>query len=282
MTRRPFPQNTPSAEVHLGGKFREECGVCTIFGHPEAANLAYLGLYALQHRGEESAGICSSDGNTVYTRKGMRLVNEVFGEAELQKLNGHMAIGHTCYSTAGDASSLNAQPFHVECNEGALAMAHNGNLTNGHLLRHEIEMSGSIFQATSDIEVIPHLMARSREPTLRHALRESLLRLEGAFSIALLGRDQIIVARDQREFRPLAHGIMRHQGRDVHVFASETCAFDLIGARYVGGIKPGEMVVVNDRRLIRQQFAPPMDQSQCVFEHVYFSRPDSIIFGRPV
>ena len=282
MSNEPIPAGAGSVEVDLEDRFREECGICAIFGHPEAANLAYLGLYALQHRGQESAGICSSDGQTVYTRKGMGLVNEVFGESELKELRGHMAIGHTRYSTAGDAISLNAQPFYVECNKGALAVAHNGNLTNGHLLRHEIEMSGSIFQATSDTEVIPHLMARSREPTLRHALRESLLRLEGAFSLALLGRDQIIVARDQRGFRPLAYGTMRHEGRDVHVFASETCAFDLIGAQYVDDIKPGEMVIVGDRGLKRQQFAPPMSRSQCVFEHVYFSRPDSIVFGRAV
>ena len=263
-------------------RFREECGICAIFGHPEAANLAYLGLYALQHRGQESAGICASDGTTVRTRKGMGLVNEVFGEGELQHLKGHIAIGHTRYSTAGDAGLLNAQPFYVECNKGALAVAHNGNLTNGHLLRHEIEMSGSIFQATSDTEVIPHLMARSREQSLQHALRESLLRLEGAYSLALLGRDRVIVARDQRGFRPLSYGRMRHNGREVHVFASETCAFDLIGARYDGQVRPGEMVMVSDDGVVREQFAPPLPQSHCVFEHVYFSRPDSIIFGRPV
>ena len=270
------------AAVDDGDRFREECGICAIFGHPEAANLAYLGLYALQHRGQESAGICSSDGETIHTRKGMGLVNEIFGECELQQLKGHMAIGHTRYSTAGDTSHLNAQPFYVECNKGALAVAHNGNLTNGHLLRHEIEMSGSIFQATSDTEVIPHLMARSREPSLKHALRESLLRLEGAYSLVLLGRDRIIVARDQRGFRPLAYGRMQHEGGDVHVFASETCAFDLIGAQYVGQVEPGEMVIVSAEGLVRQQFAPPQARSQCVFEHVYFARPDSTVFGRAV
>lgn len=282
MSNVPEPGGARSVEIDPQDRFREECGICAIFGHPEAANLAYLGMYALQHRGQESAGICSSDGQTVYTRKGMGLVNEVFGEADLGQLKGHMAIGHTRYSTAGDVTPLNAQPFYVECNKGALAVAHNGNLTNGHALRHEIEMSGSIFQATSDTEVIPHLMARSREQTLQHALRESLLLLEGAFSLALLGRDQIIVARDQRGFRPLAYGTMRHQGRDVHVFASETCAFDLIGARYVDDVLPGEMVVVSDDGVERQQFAPSISRSQCVFEHVYFSRPDSIVFGRPV
>ena len=282
MTNEAEPDGAGWVEIDPRDRFREECGVCAIFGHPEAANLAYLALYALQHRGQESAGICSSNGVSVFTHKGMGLVNEVFSEADLQQLKGHMAIGHTRYSTAGDVNSLNAQPFYVECNKGALAVAHNGNLTNGHLLRHEIEMSGSIFQATSDTEVIPHLMARSREPTLRHALRESLLRLEGAYSLAVLGRDQIIVARDQRGFRPLAYGTMRHKGREVHVFASETCAFDLIGARYVDDVRPGEIVVVSDEGVKRQQFAPSISRSQCVFEHVYFSRPDSIVFGRPV
>ena len=282
MNARVPPSASRMVQLERGGGFREECGVCAIFGHPEAANLAYLALYALQHRGQESAGICSSDGKTVEAHKGMGLVNEVFGEAELRTLKGHMAIGHTRYSTAGDASRLNAQPFYVECNKGYLAVAHNGNLTNGHALRRELEASGSIFQATSDTEVIPHLMARSREPNLEHALRESLLRLEGAYSLAILGRDCIIVARDPRGFRPLAHGSMMHRGREVHVFASETCAFDLVGAKYRGDVMPGEMIVVSDGGVVRQRFAPAMAQSQCVFEHVYFSRPDSIVYGRAV
>lgn len=282
MSAEQYRPNALQVEVDPRDGFREECGICAIYGHPEAANLAYLGLYQLQHRGQESAGICSSDGTTVVTRKGMGLVNEVFGGEQLRKLKGHMAIGHTRYSTAGDVSHLNAQPFYVECNKGSLAVAHNGNLTNGHALRDELEMSGSIFQATSDTEVIPHLMARSREPNLRHALRESLLRLEGAYSLAVLGTNQIIVARDPRGFRPLAYGRMRRDGRDVHVFASETCAFDLIGAKYQGDVQPGEMIIVSDRGLVRQRFAPSLPQSQCVFEHVYFSRPDSIVFGRAV
>lgn len=275
-------RGTSTVSSVASDRFHEECAVCAIYGHPEAANLTYLSLYALQHRGQESAGICSSDGQSIRTLKGMGLVNEIFGETELKQLKGSMAIGHTRYSTAGDAGSINAQPFYVECNKGALAVAHNGNLTNGHALRHEIEASGSIFQATSDTEVIPHLMARSREPSLRHALRESLLRLEGAYSLALLARDRIIVARDPRGFRPLAYGRMRHAGRDVHVFASETCAFDLIGARYVDDVKPGEMVIACDEGVIREQFAAPLPSSQCVFEHVYFSRPDSLVFGRSV
>lgn len=273
----------PSAKIDPHDGFREECGVCAIFGHPEAANLAYLGLYALQHRGQESAGICSSDGHTVHTRKGLGLVGEVFGERELRELRGHMAIGHTRYSTAGDIGARNVQPFCVECNKGVLAIAHNGNLTNGFAMRQEIGRLGSIFQGTSDTEVIPHLIARSREPDLLHALRESLLRLEGAYSLALLSKDSIIVARDKRGFRPLAHGTMLHKGKQVHVFASETCAFDLIGAKYVDDVDPGEMVIVSDEGVVRQRFVAPAERlSQCAFEHVYFSRPDSMVFGRSV
>ena len=282
MSQQAVPILSRAIEVDDGDHFHEECGICAIFGHPEAANLAYLGLYALQHRGQESAGICASNGKTVQTRKGMGLVSEIFGEDELRQLSGHMAIGHTRYSTAGDIGSRNAQPFYVECNKGALAVAHNGNLTNGHALRDAIEKSGSIFQATSDTEVIPHLMARSTEQTLDAALRESLLELEGAYSLVLLSTNQIIVARDQRGFRPLAYGTMQHKGRTVHVFASETCAFDLIGAKYQGEVDPGEMIIVNDKGLTRQRFAPPLQPAQCAFEHVYFSRPDSIVFGRSV
>ncbi len=262
--------------------FREECGVCAVFGHPEAANLAYLCLHALQHRGQESAGICSSNGETIRTIKGMGLVNDVFGKSGFEDLKGHMAIGHTRYSTAGEVVPLNAQPFYVECNKGALAVAHNGNLTNGPLLRHQFELEGSIFQATSDTEVIPHLMARSREQSLQHALRESLMRLDGAYSLVLMGKDQIIVARDVHGFRPLAYGTMQHKGNPVHVFASETCAFDLIGARYERDVNPGEMIVVNEDGLRCQEFATAERHCQCAFEHVYFSRPDSIIFGRSV
>ena len=283
MTTRSETVPTRSVEIDPRDGFREECGVCAIFGHPEAANLAYLALYALQHRGQESAGICSSDGQTVYTRKGLGLVGDIFGQSEFDELRGHMAIGHTRYSTAGDSGSRNVQPFSVECNKGTLSIAHNGNLTNGHALRDEIGRLGSIFQGTSDTEVIPHLIARSREPDLVHALRESLLRLEGAYSLVLLSKDSIIVVRDERGFRPLAHGTMRHKGKLVHVFASETCAFDLIGATYQDDVDPGEMVIVTEEGVKRQRFVGPTSKlAQCAFEHVYFSRPDSIVFGRSV
>ena len=262
--------------------FREECGVFGIYGHPEAANLAYLGLYGLQHRGQESAGMCSSDGEKLHCHKNMGLVAEVFSEAVLKELPGKMAIGHTRYSTAGQSALLNAQPFFVECSKGQIALAHNGNLTNAIDVRHELEMSGSIFQGNGDTEVIVHLMARSRERRLKHALRESLLRMEGAYSLALLAKDRLIVARDPHGFRPLAFGKLVRDGYDAYVFASETCAFDLIGAVYVDDVQPGEMIIVDSEGLHRERFTPQRKSCHCVFEHVYFSRPDSIVFGRAV
>ena len=269
-------------EADPADRFHDECGVFAIYGHPEAANLTYLGLYALQHRGQESAGICSSDGRRLHCVKKKGLVGEIFTEPVLQQLSGHMAIGHTRYSTSGKSDHLNAQPLFVECSKGQLAVAHNGNLTNAIDVRRELEMSGSIFQATSDTEVILHLMARSRERRLKHALRESLLRLEGAYSLALLAKDRLIIARDQRGFRPLAFGKLQHNGHQAYVFASETCAFDLIGAEYIDDVQPGEMVLISDEGLVREPFAPALPPAHCVFEHVYFSRPDSIVFGRHV
>ena len=266
----------------LSDHFHEECGVFGIYGHPEAANLAYLGLYALQHRGQESAGICSSDGEKLHCRKDMGLVAEIFTESVLKELRGPVAIGHTRYSTAGQSARLNAQPFYVECSKGQIALAHNGNLTNAIDVRRELEMSGSIFQASSDTEVIIHLMARSREDRLKHALREALLRLEGAYSLALIARDRLIVARDPHGFRPLAFGRLEHNGHVAYVFASETCAFDLIGATYVDDVEPGEMITVDPDGLHRERFAPAQKRCHCVFEHVYFSRPDSVVFGRSV
>src|SRR5579862_6710191 len=264
-------------------KFHDECGVFAIYGHPEAANLAYLGLYALQHRGQESAGIVSTDGREMYAHKSMGHVAEIFQPEVLGSLPGELAIGHTRYSTAGDVVLLNAQPFSVACNKGNIAVAHNGNITNAGELRRELEREGSIFQASSDTEVILHLVARSRERTLAGALREALLQLEGAFSLVFLAKDRVIVARDPHGFRPLAFGKMPSpEGGTAYVFASETCAFDLINASYVNDVEPGEMVCVGPEGLTRERWAPAAPQAHCVFEHVYFSRPDSIVFGRSV
>src|SRR5439155_8473385 len=254
-----------------------------IYGHPEAAKMAYLGLYALQHRGQESAGICTSDGKDVHCEKSMGHVAEIFTPQVIETLPGELAIGHTRYSTAGDTALLNAQPFSVACNKGRIAVAHNGNITNGTELRLELERQGSIFQSNSDTEVILHLVAHSRERTLASALRDALLQLEGAFSLVFLAEDRIIVARDPHGFRPLAFGQMELSGRRVSsVFASETCAFDLINAVYLNDVEPGEMVIAGPEGLTRERYAPVRDHAHCVFEHVYFSRPDSIVFGRPV
>lgn len=264
-------------------KFHEECGVVAIYGHPEASNLAYLGLYALQHRGQESAGICSSDGRQIHCHKSMGHVADIFTPEVLGRLPGDHAIGHTRYSTAGDTVLLNAQPFSVACNKGKIAVAHNGNITNAGELRRELEREGSIFQASSDTEVILHLVARSRERTLAGALREALLQLEGAFSLVFLAEDRILVARDPHGFRPLAFGQMELSGgRICYVFASETCAFDLINAVYLGDVEPGEMMIASAQGIERERYAPRREPANCVFEHVYFSRPDSIVFGRPV
>jgi len=264
-------------------KFHDECGVVAIYGHPEASKLAYLGLYAQQHRGQESAGICTYGDGEIHGHKAMGHVADIFTKPVLASLPGEVAIGHTRYSTAGDTVLLNAQPFSVVCNKGRVAVAHNGNITNAGELRAELGRQGAIFQASSDTEVILHLVAHSSERTLTAALRDALLQLEGAFSLVFLAQDRIIVARDPHGFRPLAVGEMDFSGgRKCYVFASETCAFDLIGAVYLHDVKPGEMVSVGPEGITREFWAPKKPLSQCVFEHVYFARPDSLVFGRPV
>ena len=264
-------------------KFHEECGVVAIYGHPEASNLAYLSLHAMQHRGQESAGIATSDGRRITCHKSMGHVADIFTPEVVGQLSGHVAIGHTRYSTAGDTVIGNAQPFFVTCNKGPIAVAHNGNITNAAELRRELEREGSIFQASSDTEVILHLIAHSRERTFAGALREALLQLDGAFSLVFLAQDRLIVARDPHGFRPLALGLMELSGGKMcYCFASETCAFDLIGAVYMNEIEPGEMVIAGPEGMVRQRYTVAKHRAHCVFEHVYFSRPDSIVFGRSV
>jgi amidophosphoribosyltransferase len=210
-------------------------------------------------------------------------VADIFTPPVIDALPGEQAIGHTRYSTAGDTALLNAQPFSVACNKGRIAVAHNGNITNATELRRELERQGSIFQSNSDTEVILHLVAHSRERTLSGALRDALLQIEGAFSLVFLAEDRVIVARDPHGFRPLAAGQMEFSGgRIAHVFASETCAFDLMGAVYLNEVAPGEMVIVGPEGVTRERYAPEQPRAQCVFEHVYFSRPDSIVFERSV
>ena len=267
-------------------KFHEECGVVAIYAHPEASKLAYLGLHALQHRGQESAGIASSDGNTVFVHKAMGLVMDIFSNEEvLRKLPGSLAIGHNRYSTTGDSALLNAQPIRVDCNKGMIALAHNGNLVNALDIRTRLEKAGSIFQTTSDTEVIVHLIAQSREQTLPDAIADSLRRIEGAFSLVIMTRDRIFAARDPRGFRPLSLGKIPASDvnrTDTYVFASESCAFDLIGAEFVRDVKPGELVVVGPEGIHSRFYSETRKQSSCIFEHVYFSRPDSKVFGQSV
>jgi amidophosphoribosyltransferase len=266
-------------------KLREECGVVAIYGHPESSKLAYLSLYALQHRGQESAGIASSNGEKLQLHKSMGLVSDIFGADILARLPGSISIGHTRYSTTGDSALLNAQPIMVECNKGKIALAHNGNITNALEVRAQLEQAGSIFQTTSDTEVIMHLIARSREQALADAMADSLRRLEGAFSLVMLTPDRIFAARDARGFRPLVMGRIPGQAAhraDTIVFASETCAFDLIGAVYEREVKPGELVIVGPEGVHSRFYASQQPQSSCIFEHVYFSRPDSMVFGRAV
>ena len=259
-------------------KFHDECGVFGIFGHPEAANLTYLGLFALQHRGQESAGIAVADGGKVRLTRAMGQVADAFDEAALAKLPGHLAIGHTRYSTAGESNLENAQPFAIDCAHGQIAVAHNGNLVNARELRDDLVWSGSIFQTSSDTEVILHLYARSRAASVEDALVESIAQIRGAYSLALLTKNRLIAARDPNGFRPLALGRLG----DSWIVCSETCALDLIGATYERDVEPGEIVVISDGGLRSIKPFPPQPLAHCVFEHVYFARPDSYVFGRSV
>jgi amidophosphoribosyltransferase len=258
--------------------FYDECGVFGVFGHEEASKLTYLGLYALQHRGQESAGIVSSDGGELHLHRAMGEVEEIFTPPVLSKLPGNLAIGHTRYSTAGDKALLNAQPIMIDCNKGKVALGHNGNLTNAAEWRRKLEHRGSIFQTNSDTEVIVHLLARSQARNLSGALGDALNQVEGAYSLLVLTTDELIAVRDPRGFRPLSLGKLG----DAWLVASETCAFDLLNAQYVREIGPGEMVRISRSGIESIHFAPEKPLQQCIFEHVYFARPDSIIFGRSV
>jgi amidophosphoribosyltransferase len=259
-------------------KLKEECGVFGIFNHDDAARLAYLGLYALQHRGQESAGMVSSDGSRLHPSRGMGYVSEIFGEQQLARLPGRAAIGHVRYSTAGSVSLREAQPFLVDGYRGQIALCHNGNLPYASEVRRELELDGAIFSSTSDTEVVLHKIARSRASDLVGAIIDTFHQVEGAYSMLFLTKDVMIAVRDPRGFRPLCLG----QLGDAYVVASETCAFDLIDATYLRDVQPGEILVI-DREGLHSSF--PLAKAKpahCIFEHVYFSRPDSIVFGRSV
>jgi len=260
----------------LENQIHEECGVFGIFGARKAAELTYLGLYALQHRGQEGAGIVSANGEKVHQHRGSGEVNEVFSEKDvLSRLKGHLAIGHNRYSTTGASSSINVQPLLITYKKGQLALAHNGNLTNSYGLRTSMEKSGSIFQTSSDSELILHLVARSKKGNVEEMIQDALSKVKGAYSVVFNTGDSIVAARDPHGWRPLALGRLRN----AWVVASETCAFDIIGARYERDIEPGEIAVINKQGVKSYFPFRPVKRAFCIFEFIYFARPDSIIFG---
>ena len=259
-------------------KFKDECGVFGIFGHHESANMTYLGLYALQHRGQESAGIAVSDGGVVRVTKQMGYVADIFDGQTLSQLPGHAAIGHVRYSTAGESRLANAQPFLIDCAHGQFSICHNGNLTNADSLRNELVSQGSIFQSGSDTEVVLHLYARSKGKSVEDAVVDSVTQLQGAFSFLMLTSDRMIAVRDPHGFRPLALGRLG----EAFVVCSETCALDLIGATYVRDVEPGELLIISAGGVKSLKPFGPAPLAHCVFEHVYFSRPDSYVFGKSV
>ncbi len=258
---------------------KEECAVFGVYGIENAAQITYLGLYSLQHRGQESSGIISSDGERVYEHKDMGLVSKVFSGQVLERLKGHMAIGHNRYSTTGLTHYANIQPMLVDCKIGKIAVSHNGNLVNAVEVRKAMEDEGSIFRSTMDSEVVLHLIARSRKETLEQMIAEALNRVKGAYSFVFMTKRRLIAARDPHGFRPLCMGKMD----DAWVFSSESCAFDLIGATYIREVEPGEMCVVGDDGMTSIRFAEAAKRlSKCIFEFIYFSRPDSKVFGENV
>jgi amidophosphoribosyltransferase len=258
---------------------REACGIFAIYGHPDAVRLTYLGLYALQHRGQESAGIVSSDRQLMMVQKGMGLVGDVFNPAMLSSLRGDIALGHVRYSTAGSSVLKNAQPLMVDYARGTIAIAHNGNLSNARQLRQQLEAKGSIFQTTSDSEIILHIMAGLDVRKEKDAVLRMLQEIKGAYCLGLMTRDEIIGIRDPNGFRPLSLGKLD----GAYVLASETCALDLINATFVREIEPGEVVIINSSGLESLfPFGKSRPHSFCVFEHIYFARPDSFIFGSNV
>jgi amidophosphoribosyltransferase len=258
--------------------FREECGVFGILAHPEAARLAYLGLYALQHRGQEAAGIVAGSSKGLEIHKALGHVAEVFDQAALSRLEGDRAIGHVRYSTSGSNTAINAQPILIDGKFGEIALCHNGNLVNAHLLRAELVRRGSIFRTTSDTEVILHLLARSEQEEVIDGILDALRPVEGAFSLLFLTPEALIGVRDPRGFRPLVLGKLG----ESHILCSETCALDLIDASFVREIAPGELVIIDRQGLRSLTPFAEASPSPCVFEHVYFARPDSTVFGKSV
>jgi amidophosphoribosyltransferase len=258
---------------------KEECAVFGVYGNENAAQITYLGLYSLQHRGQESSGIVSSDGKRVFEHKDLGLVSKIFTDPVLRRLKGELAIGHNRYSTTGLTHFANTQPFLVDCKIGKIAVAHNGNIVNAVELRKAMENEGSIFRSAMDSEVIVHLIARSKKTRVEEMLAEALNKVKGAYSLVFLTKEKIIAARDPRGFRPLCIG----KAGETWIFSSESCAFDLVGATYIREVEPGEMCVVGPGGMESIRFADRAEHlSQCIFEFIYFSRPDSKVFGENV
>ena len=259
-------------------KFHDECGVVGVYGHPDAANLVYLGLYALQHRGQESAGIAASSNGKMHLEVGMGLVADVFSDVRLKKLPGNIAVGHNRYSTTGVSRVKNAQPCLIEYSGGTMAMGHNGNLVNASEIRKELGAAGAIFQSTNDSEVIVHLMAQSRRNSFVDRAVAALSQVKGAYSIVLMSENELVAARDPQGFRPLCLGKLD----GAYIVASESCVMDLVEAEFIREIEPGELILINQFGV--KSFHPFQKAStkQCVFEHIYFSRPDSYLFGHSV
>ncbi len=259
-------------------KLHEECGIFGIYNHKSAPNWIYLGLYALQHRGQEGAGIVCSDGATLTAHRGVGLVNDVFPAHKLARVQGHIGIGHVRYSTFGSSNLRNVQPFLVNYVNGSLAVCHNGNLVNGAHLRHELEQKGAIFQSSSDTEVIIHLIARSGKKTFVESVIDALKQVKGAFCILVMNHNELVAARDPYGFRPLWIG---KKGRS-YVFASETCALDLVGAKWIREVEPGEVVHISGNQITSSFPFRKVIPKQCIFEYIYVARPDSVIFGKSV
>jgi len=258
-------------------KLKEACGICGVFNHKEAANFAYLILYAIQHRGQESAGIVSTDRKNFYEYKSTGLVAEVFDEETIEKLKGHIAIGHNRYSTTGDDTLINIQPFTATLSSGNIAIAHNGNLTNTIALRKKLTSKGAIFSSQSDTEIILHLISHSKGDIITR-LKNSLKQIKGAYSLVILTKGSIIGVRDPYGFRPLSIGKMKN----TFILSSETCSFELIGAKLLRDVKPGEIVIINDKGITSVHPFEKVEPKQCIFEYIYFSRPDSILWGKDV
>jgi amidophosphoribosyltransferase len=254
------------------------CGVFGVYGHPEAANLTYLGLHALQHRGQESAGLATSNGEQLTLHRGMGHVIDVFPSEQIARLQGHHAIGHVRYSTTGGSQLKNAQPIAVDYAHGSIAIGHNGNLTNAAALREKLEARGSIFQSNSDTEVIVHLIAISPQRSVEDRIADALAQVEGAYSLLCLTEDRLVAARDPMGIRPLCLGVVRGEP-DAYVVSSEPTSFDLIGAEYVREIEPGEMLVFDATGMRSMHPFPAVPRKMCIFEYVYFARPDSEIDG---